>query len=133
MRVANLPAAVGHPDQDQRLEAFIIQNALTHLRHYVSGMHLGHDAALRGALAALLGTALHLGAVELAARCGALGAGIGADVTDRPVPWRASQHEIGAGRADLGAIQQGANVRCLGVLAAPGQTVRKGLETNFVT
>jgi hypothetical protein len=46
---------------------------------------------------------------------------------------RAPQHEIGAGLADLGAVQQEADMRRIRVLAAQLQAMVHGRKANVVT
>jgi len=63
---------------------------------------------------------------------GALLADLGAGSTCQLVKRTAPRHEIGAGGADLRAIQQHADMRLIGMLATKAQTVCDGLQADDV-
>jgi hypothetical protein len=55
-----------------------------------------------------------------------------ADAAIPAVQLRAAQHEVATGIARLRAVQQRSNVRGRGVLAADGQAMLNGRQTDFV-
>jgi hypothetical protein len=94
------------------------------------GRHLG---AARGAAAAHLDTKHHgLIVSESRAVLSAHFADTGADAAGHLVQRRTAQHEIGVRNANLGAVLEDADVLRSGMIAAFGETVRDGFETDGV-
>jgi hypothetical protein len=58
---------------------------------------------------------------------------LGTGTAGETMQGRVADHKIGAGLADFCTVEQQANVRCLGVLAAPLQTVRRRFQADAVT
>lgn len=96
--------------------------------------HFGHLAARLGALAAHMGaTPHHLVAIGQAlAIIRATFANIGAHAAGPGVELRTAQHEVCARRADLGAIEQQADMTRFSVLAAHLQTMLCRFKTDCV-
>jgi len=95
------------------------------LRSTLSLRHRGHLTAALGAAPAGFGAGQHVRIAAchlLALRRTAL-AGLGADAAGAGVQRRAAQHEVRAGLAGLGAIEQRGDVLDRGVLAAHAETV----------
>ena len=87
----------------------------------------GHPVAGLGAAAAGLGAAPHgLVVAHPLAVLGAAVAHLGAGAAGEVVELRAADHEVGAGLADLRAVEHQPDVGRLGVPAPPGQAVGQG-------
>src|SRR5690606_8638732 len=93
-----------------------------------------HPAAGFGTAPAHLGAAPHLVVIaEAPAILGTALADLSAGGADVPVQVGPSDHEIGAGPADLGAVDQQPDMPRLGVPAALVQAMRNRLQADAVT